>query len=64
MVGQFNDFAMRMTNIVHRFQADQDDIQAVWGLVENGRITPTVDVLGGPLMPASSGITAVDECDS
>ena len=63
MVGQLNNFAMRMANVIHRFQADQDDILAVWGLCEQGRITPTVDILGGAL-PASSSVIEIEECNS
>ena len=62
MTGKFNDFALRMANVVHRFQADQDDIHAVWGLIENGKISPTVDVLHGA-MPASASYD-LDQCTS
>lgn len=64
MTGKFNDFAMRMANVVHRFQADLQDMTAVWGLIEKGKINPTVDVLRGA-MPATSSYNGLsDECTS
>lgn len=64
MTGKFNDFAMRMANVVHRFQADQHDVTAVWGLIENGKINPTVDVLSGAMPATSSYNGMTDECTS
>jgi hypothetical protein len=64
VTGKFNDFAMRMANVVHRFQADQNDINAVWCLIENCKINPTVDVLHGA-MPATASYSSLEEdCSS
>lgn len=65
MVGVFNDFASRMANIVHRFGAEPEDVDAVMGLIRTGRIHPTVTALS-PMMPASCSYDPMqmDECTS
>jgi hypothetical protein len=64
LTGKFNDFAMRMANVMHRFQAGEEDVQAVYSLYSQGRIRPTVDVLSGA-MPASASYDPIaDTCTS
>lgn len=63
MVGAFNDFAIRMVNIVHRFQANPEDIETVMGLIQNGNLRPTVSPMKG-VMPASCSYDPLDECSS
>jgi len=64
VTGQFNDFALRMANIMHRFQAEEEDVMAVYSLYSKGRIVPTVNIMNA-VMPASCSYDPIgDTCTS